>query len=170
MLIVLVALPFVLAVDFDEGLSDDDKKAFDEILEPVMKIEINTPDDYIGNLEDNIDTGNTGIVTINGTGCIGDIPLISFVDGAVILSRNEPSSREDHESVRNVHLPRAMALSNSTTGGTFNETYWIVSPTLVANVTEYLAMNNLTHTPYSPGAKRSQSTRSDRPFACASRP
>ncbi len=34
----LVALPVVVAVDFDADLSDEDKATFDEILEPVMKI------------------------------------------------------------------------------------------------------------------------------------
>ena len=31
-------IQFVLAVDFDSDISDEDKEAFDEILEPVMKI------------------------------------------------------------------------------------------------------------------------------------
>lgn len=31
-------IQFVSAVDFDNDLSDEDKEAFDEILEPVMKI------------------------------------------------------------------------------------------------------------------------------------
>ena len=39
MLIVFTFLiQFVSAVDFDSEISDEDKEAFDEILEPVMKI------------------------------------------------------------------------------------------------------------------------------------
>lgn len=38
LLLLLVALPMVYAVDFDEEISDDDKATFDQILEPVMKI------------------------------------------------------------------------------------------------------------------------------------
>ena len=38
MLLLLVAMPVVFAVDFDQDLSDDDKATFDNILEPVMKI------------------------------------------------------------------------------------------------------------------------------------
>lgn len=34
----LVALPMVYAVDFEEEISDEDKATFDQILEPVMKI------------------------------------------------------------------------------------------------------------------------------------
>ena len=34
----LAFVPFVIAVDFDEDISDSDKDTFDEILEPIMKI------------------------------------------------------------------------------------------------------------------------------------
>jgi len=37
-LLLLLVVPTVLAVDFDEEISDDDKATFDNILEPVMKI------------------------------------------------------------------------------------------------------------------------------------
>ncbi len=37
-LLVLLAMPVVLAVDFDEDISDEDKATFDNILSPVMKI------------------------------------------------------------------------------------------------------------------------------------
>ena len=38
-LLVLMALPtLVLAVDFDQDISDEDKATFDSILEPVLKI------------------------------------------------------------------------------------------------------------------------------------
>jgi len=37
-LLVLLAMPIVLAVDFDEDISDEDKATFDNILAPVMKI------------------------------------------------------------------------------------------------------------------------------------
>ena len=34
----LIAIQCVSAVDFNEELSDEDKQAFDEILEPVMRV------------------------------------------------------------------------------------------------------------------------------------
>ena len=37
-LLSLYAVQFVSAADFDQDISDEDKEAFDEILEPVMKI------------------------------------------------------------------------------------------------------------------------------------
>jgi len=36
--LVMLILPSVLAIDFDEELSPEDQQAFDDILEPVMKI------------------------------------------------------------------------------------------------------------------------------------
>ncbi len=36
--LLLLAMPIAIAVDFDSDLSDEDKATFDEILEPVMKI------------------------------------------------------------------------------------------------------------------------------------
>ena len=36
--IVLISMQFILAVDFNQGNSNEDKATFDEILEPVMKI------------------------------------------------------------------------------------------------------------------------------------
>ena len=38
MLLLFLSLPAVMAVDFDQELSDEDKATFDNILEPVMKI------------------------------------------------------------------------------------------------------------------------------------
>lgn len=38
LLLMLLFLPSVMAVDFDEELSSEDKATFDGILEPVMKI------------------------------------------------------------------------------------------------------------------------------------
>ncbi|MCF7860898.1 pilin [Candidatus Woesearchaeota archaeon] len=37
-MLLLLSLPMVLAVDFDEDISEEDKATFDNILEPVMKI------------------------------------------------------------------------------------------------------------------------------------
>jgi hypothetical protein len=37
-LLLLCLMPTVLAIDFDEELSDEDQETFDGILEPVMKI------------------------------------------------------------------------------------------------------------------------------------
>lgn len=37
-LLMLLAMPMAMAVDFDEEISEEDKQTFDEILEPVMKI------------------------------------------------------------------------------------------------------------------------------------
>lgn len=37
-LLSLIALQFVSAADFNQGISNQDKETFDEILEPVMKI------------------------------------------------------------------------------------------------------------------------------------
>ena len=37
-LLLLVAMPAVMAVEFDQDISDEDKQTFDQILEPVMKI------------------------------------------------------------------------------------------------------------------------------------
>ena len=36
--LLLLSLPLVAAVDFDQEISDEDKATFDSILEPVMKI------------------------------------------------------------------------------------------------------------------------------------
>ena len=36
--LLILALPTVFAVDFDEDISSEDKATFDNILEPVMKI------------------------------------------------------------------------------------------------------------------------------------
>jgi type IV secretory pathway VirB2 component (pilin) len=38
LLLLFLAMPIALAVDFDQEISDDDKATFDNILEPVMKI------------------------------------------------------------------------------------------------------------------------------------
>lgn len=38
LLVMLLAQPLVLAADFDETISEEDKQTFDQILEPVMKI------------------------------------------------------------------------------------------------------------------------------------
>jgi len=38
LLLSLIGLQFLSAVDFDEDITEEDKEAFDEILEPVMKI------------------------------------------------------------------------------------------------------------------------------------
>ena len=38
LLIILLSLPMVQAVDFDQEISEEDKQTFDKILEPVMKI------------------------------------------------------------------------------------------------------------------------------------
>jgi type IV secretory pathway VirB2 component (pilin) len=38
LLLMFLTMPFALAVDFDQEISDDDKATFDNILEPVMKI------------------------------------------------------------------------------------------------------------------------------------
>jgi len=38
LLIVLCLTPFAFAFDFDGELSEEDKEAFDNILEPVMKV------------------------------------------------------------------------------------------------------------------------------------
>ena len=37
-LLSIFALNFVVAIDFDDDISNSDKETFDEILEPVMKI------------------------------------------------------------------------------------------------------------------------------------
>ena len=37
-LLALLFMPFVLAVNFDQDISDSDQATFDQILEPVMKI------------------------------------------------------------------------------------------------------------------------------------
>ena len=37
-LMLLLTMPMVLAVDFDEDISTEDQELFDEILEPVLKI------------------------------------------------------------------------------------------------------------------------------------
>jgi len=37
-LLALLTLPMIMAVSFDDDISDEDKATFDEILEPVMKI------------------------------------------------------------------------------------------------------------------------------------
>ncbi len=37
-LFLILSLPMVLAVDFDQDISAEDKATFDNILEPVMKI------------------------------------------------------------------------------------------------------------------------------------
>jgi len=38
LLLSLIGLQFLSAVDFNEDITEEDKEAFDEILEPVMKI------------------------------------------------------------------------------------------------------------------------------------
>lgn len=38
LIVMLLALPVVFAVDFDQEISEEDKATFDGILEPVMKI------------------------------------------------------------------------------------------------------------------------------------
>ena len=38
MLLLLLALPIAMAVDFNQDISDQDKATFDSILAPVMKI------------------------------------------------------------------------------------------------------------------------------------
>lgn len=38
LLLAVLGLHFALAVDFNQPISDDDKKTFDAILEPVMKV------------------------------------------------------------------------------------------------------------------------------------
>ena len=38
LLLLILSIPAVFAVDFDQDLSDEDKQTFDNILEPVMKI------------------------------------------------------------------------------------------------------------------------------------
>ncbi len=38
LILLILALPTVFAVDFDEDISSEDKATFDNILEPVMKI------------------------------------------------------------------------------------------------------------------------------------
>ena len=38
LLIILLSMPMVLAADFDDEISEEDKETFDKILEPVMKI------------------------------------------------------------------------------------------------------------------------------------
>ena len=38
LMLLLLAVPMVYAVDFNEEISDDDQNTFDAILEPVMKI------------------------------------------------------------------------------------------------------------------------------------
>ncbi|MCF7859649.1 MAG: pilin [Candidatus Cloacimonetes bacterium] len=38
LIILILGMPAVFAVDFDQEISDDDKATFDNILEPVMKI------------------------------------------------------------------------------------------------------------------------------------
>lgn len=38
LLILLLLIPCTLAVDFDKEISQEEKKAFDKMLEPVMKV------------------------------------------------------------------------------------------------------------------------------------
>lgn len=38
LIVLIVAQPIVLAADFDEPISSEDRQTFDQILEPVMKI------------------------------------------------------------------------------------------------------------------------------------
>ena len=38
LLLLILSIPAVFAVDFDQDLSEEDKQTFDNILEPVMKI------------------------------------------------------------------------------------------------------------------------------------
>ena len=49
-LISIIAMQFVSAVDFDQDISEEDKETFDEILEPVMKVEAVTPEEYMGDI------------------------------------------------------------------------------------------------------------------------
>ena len=37
-LVLVLAMPLALAVDFNQDISPEDKQAFDEILKPVMKV------------------------------------------------------------------------------------------------------------------------------------
>ena len=37
-ILILCLLPFATALEFDEELSDEDQQAFDQILEPILKV------------------------------------------------------------------------------------------------------------------------------------
>jgi elongation factor G len=48
--LLLLVLPTVLAIDWDEEISEEDQETFDGILEPVMKVEVTTPENFMGDV------------------------------------------------------------------------------------------------------------------------
>ena len=76
-LLLIVAMPAVLAADFDDDISSSDKAKFDEILKPVMKI----------------------YSFIKYTATVLAVLFLVFAGVTFIVSSNDPSRREQAKTM-----------------------------------------------------------------------